>query len=76
MWPYNPYYPTFMVFPMAGRLPAWGNGYDDDDDEPFTSSGRGPSRKHIKRLQKIGVMGPLIEAPVSGPYGAVSLPPW
>ncbi|KAK3117544.1 hypothetical protein LTR53_000970 [Teratosphaeriaceae sp. CCFEE 6253] len=46
---------------------------------PYPHAGVPPPKKYtreLKRSQRKGVVGPLMPAPMLGPYGAVALPPW
>ncbi|KAK3676409.1 hypothetical protein LTR78_003685 [Recurvomyces mirabilis] len=68
-----------MLFPQAGVLPNFASMYcaeDEEADGEWTVSGMGPSRREIRRLQREGLVGPMLQAPGLGPHGAVALPPW
>jgi len=72
------YFRNLTFFPMAGVLPNFAQvGCSDDDEaDEWTVSGMGPNRRAIRRLQREGLMGPMIQAPGLGPRGAAALPPW
>ncbi|KAK5111229.1 hypothetical protein LTR62_005257 [Meristemomyces frigidus] len=67
-----------MPWGIAGVLPNYASMDcpDADIDDEFGPSGKGPSKKYIRRMQKRGLMGPVVPVPGLGPSGAMVLAPW